>query len=226
MAVSALLHAAVIAALIITLPEWLKPTSHSDDSKNAIAIEMVRLPPPAPAPAPAPQPEPQATKTEPVLQSPTSETVVPPPAPKKAVTPPRPPKPKVIEPPPPPTIDPTNGAAWFNTTTPVTPPSVGKAGAPPDYLTQIRLRLEQHKTYPRIAQTRHQEGLVVVEFVIDRSGHVLRHAVAQSSGYSVLDKEADAIITRSDPLPPMPPEIRGDVLRIVIPIQFHLSDAD
>jgi periplasmic protein TonB len=229
-AVSALLHVAVIAALIVVLPDWLKPTSHSDNSKNAIAVEMVRQPPPAPAaaPQPKPEPEPQAAKAEPVLQSPKSETVTPPPAPKKVVAAP---PPKTTEPPPPnPNPNARIGEEWFHATLPAEQqaslPAPGLTGPAPRYLALIRAQLEKNKMYPRIAQMRHLEGSVVVEFIIDRSGHVLRHAVSQSSGHSVLDQEADAIITRSDPLPPMPPELMGDVLRVVVPIDFNLSDSN
>ena len=100
----------------------------------------------------------------------------------------------------------------------------GRAGPQPDYLTQVKLRLELNKTYPRIAEIRHQEGLVTLRFTIDRDGHVLRHTIDRSSGYTVLDQETEAMLARSDPLPPVPSEMHGNTFEIVVPVQFNLSD--
>jgi protein TonB len=222
-----MLHVVAITIALIVLPIVLQPTSHSDDSKNAIAIDVVQLPPPAPAPTP--QPVAEAPKSEPVLQSPKSETLVPPPAPKRVVTAPTP---KIIEPPPP-HVDPLlSQPSPFNMQIPTVGDSqaqvanleTGHTGPAPSYLDLIRLQLERNKTYPRIAQMRRQESLVVLSFVIDRTGHVLRHAIERSSGYSILDQEAEAILARSDPLPPMPPDMSGSTLLITAPLQFELSD--
>jgi protein TonB len=101
----------------------------------------------------------------------------------------------------------------------------GRAGPPPDYLTQVRLRLEQNKTYPRMAEMRRQEGEVMLRFTIDRDGHVLSHVIDRSSGYTVLDRETESMLARSDPLPPVPQELTGTTFEIVVPVQFELSDA-
>jgi periplasmic protein TonB len=228
LAASLLLHAAAGAVAVIVLPTLIKPVSHSDDSERAIAVEIAQLPPPAP-PSPAPQSVPERAKAEPVLRSPKSQSALPPPAPKKAVVAP---KPKVAELPPHNPDPLMNQASPFNMQMPIVGDShdqvaslpSGLAGPPPDYLTKIRLQLERNKVYPRIAQMRREEGVVVLSFVIDRGGHVLKHAIDRSSGYSVLDQEAEAILTRAEPLPPIPPEMTGGTLEIVVPLQFELSD--
>lgn len=223
---SALLHAGAIAGLLIVLPKLITPTSHSDDTHDAIAIEIAQLPPP---PVPA-KPAPDVTEAAPILQSPTSKTVLPTPPKKLAAT--SKPKPVVApraETPAPPLAFDTP-PAFVTKPTPDTTSQVanampaGRAGPAPDYLTQVRLRLERNKTYPRMAELRRQEGLVTLRFTIDRDGHVLRHVIDQSSGYSVLDQETEAMLARSDPLPPVPPEMTGTTFEIVVPVQFELSD--
>ena len=221
---SALLHAAAIAALLIILPTLLTPTSHSDDTRNAISIEIAQLSlPPTPT-----KPTSDVAEAAPILQSPTSDIALPAP-PKKVVAAPKP-KPVMA-----PTVE-TPAPIVFDTpssfiTTPTPDPSQVVSATPPrpasespDYLDQVRQRLERNKTYPHIAELRRQEGEVMLRFTIDRSGHVLRHVIDQSSGYTVLDQETEAMLARSDPLPPVPPEMSGTTFEIVVPVQFELSD--
>ena len=222
---SALLHAGAIAGLLIVLPHVLTPTSHSDDTRDAISIELAELPsPPIPA-----KPAPDVAEAAPILQSPTSEIALPP-APKKLAAVPKP-KPVVaaapVETPAPILFD--APSPFITTTTPdatqtASAMTAGRTGTPPDYLTQVYLRLARNKTYPRMAELRHQEGEVMLRFTVDRDGHVLRHIIDRSSGYTVLDREVEAMLARSDPLPPVTPEMTGTTFEIVVPVQFLLSD--
>ncbi len=59
-------------------------------------------------------------------------------------------------------------------------------------------------------------------FEMDRAGHIHAAALRQSSGYRALDNEARALVRRAEPLPPPPPEITGDRIRLVVPVQFFL----
>jgi protein TonB len=83
-------------------------------------------------------------------------------------------------------------------------------------------RLEQAKRYPREAQSRSVEGVPQVRFSLDRAGKVLSASLKQSSGSSLLDAEAVAMIHRADPLPPPPPEIEGETIELIVPIRFSL----
>lgn len=221
---SALLHAAAIAALLIVLPKVLTPPSHSDAARDAISIEITQLtPPPAPSKA-----APDAAEAPPILQNPTSGVVLPV-SPKKVVAVPKP-KPVVappVEAPAPIVFD--NPSLFITTPMPAPSPvanatPAGLAGTSPDYLDQVRQRLERNKTYPRIAELRRQEGDVMLRFTIDRSGHVLRHVIDRSSGHTLLDRETESMLARSDPLPPVPPELTGATFEIVVPVHFDLSD--
>lgn len=96
------------------------------------------------------------------------------------------------------------------------------AGPPPDYLGRIRAQLERCKQYPLSARMRRIEGDVVLSFVIDRSGRVLNHRIARSSGHPMLDEAVDAMIRKASPLPPMPQSMTQAEMAISVPIAFKL----
>ena len=82
--------------------------------------------------------------------------------------------------------------------------------------------LERHKRYPSRAKRRRQEGVVSVRLTLTRDGYVLERRIAVSSGVAALDAEALALINRAQPLPPPPPEIRGEFIELVAPIEFFI----
>lgn len=84
-------------------------------------------------------------------------------------------------------------------------------------------RLERFKRYPSEAQRKAQEGVVYVRMTLDRQGNVLTRSIETSSGVQSLDAEALALIDRAQPLPPPPPEIKGDTIELVVPIEFFLK---
>ncbi|MEM8949958.1 MAG: TonB family protein, partial [Pseudomonadota bacterium] len=94
------------------------------------------------------------------------------------------------------------------------------AGARADYQNIIRAWLQQHHVYPRRAQARRQEGVVLIRFVINREGRVIDYEIQQSSGYRLLDRAADNLIERAQPFPPIPNEINGTNMPFTIPLSF------
>src|SRR5262249_24560962 len=54
--------------------------------------------------------------------------------------------------------------------------------------------INRYKRYPTEARTHKVEGIVSVEFTLDRSGQILSSRVAHSSGSVVLDEEAVALL--------------------------------
>ena len=82
--------------------------------------------------------------------------------------------------------------------------------------------LEQHKRYPRQAQSLRQEGTVFLRFAIDRKGDILGARLEKTSDYSILDNEGLAMLERAGRLPPPPLEIKGDVIELVVPVRFFL----
>jgi protein TonB len=83
--------------------------------------------------------------------------------------------------------------------------------------------LQSRKHYPRAAQSRRQEGIAVVRFVLDRQGSLLSARLERSSGVEILDEEAVDLLHRAQPLPPPPPEVTSDRIELAIPIEFLLK---
>jgi protein TonB len=100
-----------------------------------------------------------------------------------------------------------------------------KGGAPavePSWQTSLMRQLQRLKRYPAGAQSRNEQGVVLLSFSLDRDGHVLAHGVAHSSGYTDLDNEAMAMIMRAAPLPPFPASMTQSRIDLTVPIRFSL----
>jgi periplasmic protein TonB len=100
-----------------------------------------------------------------------------------------------------------------------------KGGAPtvePSWQTGLMRQLQRFKRYPAAAQSHKEEGVVLLSFSLDRSGHVLAHSIARSSGHADLDDEVMAMIVRAEPLPPFPASMTQDRIDLTVPIRFSL----
>jgi protein TonB len=105
-------------------------------------------------------------------------------------------------------------------------PARSKGGAPhiaPAWQTTLVRHLEQYKRYPSAAQARGEEGVVLLGFTVDRTGHVLEHRIVRSSGHPALDDEVMAMIERAQPLPPFPATMAEAKLDLTVPIRFSLK---
>lgn len=108
--------------------------------------------------------------------------------------------------------------------TPAMPARI-KGGAPrvePSWQTSLIKHLQQYKRYPGEAQSRGEEGVVMLSFSVDRNGHVLARQVVRSSGYPQLDEEVISMIQRAEPLPPFPASMTEPKLDLTVPIRFSL----
>ena len=92
-----------------------------------------------------------------------------------------------------------------------------------NFLGRLLAQLKRFKQYPRAARQAHIQGVVMLHFVMDAQGKVLRFEIAKSSGRPVLDNEALALIQRAQPLPPLPADFPGPTLDAVVPIEFSLN---
>jgi protein TonB len=100
-----------------------------------------------------------------------------------------------------------------------------KGGAPriePSWQTTLVRQLQRFKRYPAEAQSRNEQGVVLLSFSLDRSGHVLAHRIAHSSGFADLDNEVMAMIMRAEPLPAFPASMPQERLDLTVPIRFSL----
>ncbi|MDP3854098.1 energy transducer TonB [Phenylobacterium sp.] len=92
-----------------------------------------------------------------------------------------------------------------------------------NYAAQLRAWLEAHKTYPKRARMRREEGIVEVAFAVDRQGRLLTGDVVRSSGHASLDAEAMAMLDRSNPFPGAPHSVRGERIEVSTPVEFSLQ---
>ncbi|MGY8636312.1 TonB family protein [Bradyrhizobium sp. 14AA] len=85
-----------------------------------------------------------------------------------------------------------------------------------------KAKLSAHIARSRVfpAEAMGQTGEAKVGFVIDRSGKLISHALAESTGSRPLDDAALAIVARAEPFPAPPPELKDDSLSLTVPIVF------
>jgi protein TonB len=108
-------------------------------------------------------------------------------------------------------------------------PDRGRAGPPPapplpaNYISLLLAHLNAYKRYPYGARLRHEQGMVRLEFIMDRAGAVLSYKIVGSSGFQDLDDEARDMIQNAQPLPPVPPSYPGTTLDLILPLVFSLS---
>lgn len=95
--------------------------------------------------------------------------------------------------------------------------------SPATWQSDLLARLEKYKRYPAVAMAEHQEGVPMLHFAMDRKGHVLSAQIKNSSGHSLLDQEAVALVHRAEPLPIPPDSVEGDPITLTVPIEFYLE---
>jgi protein TonB len=81
--------------------------------------------------------------------------------------------------------------------------------------------LNRHKRYPEAARARRDTGEAHLRFVMDRAGRILEASLVRSSGATILDDEALAMIRRASPLPLPPAAVQGEHIELVVPIRFR-----
>jgi TonB family protein len=86
---------------------------------------------------------------------------------------------------------------------------------------ELSAHLDRHKRYP--AERGQQSAKIVVNFVLDRRGHVLSSSIVESSGDTAFDEAALSMLKRSDPVPPPPPLIADDTLSFTVPVLFRVK---
>ena len=99
----------------------------------------------------------------------------------------------------------------------------GPVGKPSnDYMSRLRYWLERHKKYPKEARRRRMQGTVHLYFRVTRDGRVLKHDIRKSGRYEFLDREAEEMLKRAQPLPKFSDDMTGGYLDVVVPVVFGL----
>ena len=126
-----------------------------------------------------------------------------------------------------------------NPTTPPHPPERSAALSPPQapaqarreserrgegggdrYLNAVRRDILRNRIYPPAARSLGLAGTAEYAMLLDRQGRLLRLRLLQSSGADILDKAGMGAIERSAPFRPLPPDIIGDEVELVVAVHM------
>lgn len=92
----------------------------------------------------------------------------------------------------------------------------------PNYIAKLRLWLERHKDYPKLARRKRMQGVVLLYFRVGRDGTVMAQEIREDSGHVLLDEAALEMLARATPLPAFPQDMQGDYLDVVLPVEYSL----
>ena len=92
------------------------------------------------------------------------------------------------------------------------------------YLTRI-LALVRQNWFAVIPESAHMgnRGVVLLQFIVDRSGQVPKLVIATPSGSESLDRAAVAGISASVPFPPLPSEYKGQQIRLQFAFKYNVK---
>ena len=99
----------------------------------------------------------------------------------------------------------------------------GEGNGRDSFIGRLLAQINRFKQYPAAARKAHIEGVVMLHFVMDESGHVTKAEIQKSSGRPALDNEALALMVRAQPLPALPADFPTRTLDAVVPIEFSLN---
>jgi protein TonB len=109
----------------------------------------------------------------------------------------------------------SNSADWL----------VGKSRARNAYLDQVARLTSRFRRYPASAFENKQAGRVVTRVTISRDGGLIDVQIDTSSGWPVIDAAEIETIRKSAPFPPVPNDMPGDPLILILPIHYDLPIA-
>lgn len=88
----------------------------------------------------------------------------------------------------------------------------------------VKQKIEEVKKYPLWARREGIQGMVGVRFTVLKSGETRNIAITQSSGFTILDREAVETIKRASPFPPLPEDIPFPSIEMEVSILFSLKE--
>lgn len=91
-----------------------------------------------------------------------------------------------------------------------------------EYKNALRQAIEAKKYYPKRARRMRREGLVEVDFTVDRSGLIKNISIYNSSGIKLLDTAALQAVETLRQFRPIPGELNRNQWPMRIPVEFSL----
>lgn len=228
-ALGAVLAAHAIAGGLLLVQFGHAPALPPPPAALPIMIDMAPLPS-APKPPP-PQPQVQPVEPEPLPKAPVvekAEVALRKPKPHKPRK--KPPVEKRVEKPAPPSPKPAPANQAPDTSARPAAPTkaASESGASSlkariTYEGLLQAHLRRFQRYPQEARRRHQEGIAYVRIRITRNGELLVRTLERTSGFSKLDQEVMAMMSRAAPMPAFLVEMKENTREFVVPVIFNLK---
>lgn len=92
------------------------------------------------------------------------------------------------------------------------------------YLSQVRKKIEQYKTYPRIAKRMKQQGTAHVKFTISSNGKIRHISLAKKCPYKKLNQAAVSILKQIGSFSPIPKELEETYFSLTVPITYKITN--
>lgn len=92
-----------------------------------------------------------------------------------------------------------------------------------NYLYKLRQKINNSKSYPKMARRMNQEGTVLMNFLINNEGKIVNLKVEKSSRYKSLNKAAKSAIKKVGTFEPIPKELKLTQWEIIIPVVFSIK---
>lgn len=87
----------------------------------------------------------------------------------------------------------------------------------------IKRKIQENKKYPYQAKKDKIEGVVEIQFLIDKNGFLKDANIINSSGYKILDEEALATIKRAQPYPAIPDRFNTDNTQLQLKMIYKIE---
>ena len=210
-------HAAVAYSLIYAAEEEQHTISMgSVKAPINMTFSTVTLPEPEPQPEPKPKPEVEPPpEPEPEPPEPKKDTLVIPDPVLEKEPEPEPEEEIVEEEIPEPVVEQVVQSALEET-------EVEGLSDEPVFVSEPEIVNWTQPRYPRAAQRRNQQGVVMLEVMVDEDGKALNISVIESSGFDALDRSAIAAVQSWE----FKPQMRNNLFvqsRVHVPVAFQLN---
>ncbi len=84
------------------------------------------------------------------------------------------------------------------------------------------VRANWHRVTPESVRMGTLRGRTVIEFMISRDGSIPKLVVADPSGSDALDRASVAGLSMSNPLPPLPADFKGSLVRLAFTFSYNM----
>jgi protein TonB len=90
------------------------------------------------------------------------------------------------------------------------------------YIGQVLAKIERKKLYPRLSQQNGEEGVVLVDLRIGRSGQLLSYDLRKAPPRPRLIEATRSAIQAAAPFPSLPENYAQESLNLQVPVRYQL----